>query len=393
MTQSSLLNGMLLGAGLMYVLDPDRGRRRRALLRDQVTGSLHDLNDGLDTGVRDLRHRSYGALAEARYRISGQNADDSVVEARVRSELGRAVSHPGSIDVMVMDGRVTLSGPVLAREVDRLIAMVEAVPGVKGLENRLRVHQQAGNTPGLQGKGRRQGSQWDVMQENWAPATRLLASVAGGMLALYGLNTRGVVGSTLSTVGLGVLARGLTNLPTRKMIGADASRSVIDIHKSINVDAPVDRVFDFWSRFDNFPRFMTHLQEVRQHSEGLSHWVATGPAGVPVEWEARTTQLVPNEVISWKSVPGSPIANAGTVRFQPNERGGTRVDVRMTYNPPAGALGHAVASFFGVDPKSAMDEDLLRFKSLIEHGKTSAGGDEVTREEVGAAAPAAGRRF
>jgi uncharacterized membrane protein len=91
---------------------------------------------------------------------------------------------------------------------------------------------------------------------------------------------------------------------------------------------------------------------------------------------------VPNEVIAWKSVEGSPIGNAGIIRFQRNEKGGTRVDVRMTYNPPAGAIGHAVASFFGADPKHAMDDDLVRLKSLLEDGKTSAHGREIERDEL-----------
>lgn len=389
MARSGMLNGLLAGAGLMYLLDPDKGRRRRALLRDQFAHLVRELNAGLDTSVRDLRHRSYGMLAGTRSRFRGRDADDPVVEARVRSRIGRVVSHPGSIRVRSEDGRVTLSGPVLAREVDELLATVAAVPGVKQVENQLEVHESAADVPGLQGEGRRPGEALDVMQENWAPATRLLASLTGGALALYGLRHRGVTGAALSTLGLGLLTRGLTNMQTRRLVGANAGRRVIDIHKTINVDAPVETVFEFWSHFENFPRFMEHLREVRRSGENLSHWVAQGPAGIPVEWDAEITQWVPNEVIAWKSVEGSPVGNAGIVRFQPNEKGGTRLDIRMTYNPPAGALGHAVAAFFGADPKHAMDDDLVRFKSLIEHGKTSAHGHSVRREEVGVPARSA----
>ncbi|HEY5572413.1 MAG TPA: hypothetical protein VIK64_05285, partial [Anaerolineales bacterium] len=67
---------------------------------------------------------------------------------------------------------------------------------------------------------------------------------------------------------------------------------------------------------------------------------------------------------------------------EPNPQGGTRVTVRMSYTPPAGAVGHAVASLFGVDPKKAMDDDLVRMKSLIEEGKTTAEGKQVKKEEV-----------
>jgi len=135
---------------------------------------------------------------------------------------------------------------------------------------------------------------------------------------------------------------------------------------------------------------MAHLREVRRIGEGLSHWVAEGPAGTTFEWDAITTEEIPGQLIAWKSVEGATVGNAGVVKFLPNEQGGTRIDVRMTYAPPAGALGHVVASLLGVDPKHAMDEDLVRFKSLIEDGRTSAHGRVVRREELEASAgPAA----
>jgi uncharacterized membrane protein len=101
-----------------------------------------------------------------------------------------------------------------------------------------------------------------------------------------------------------------------------------------------------------------------------------------LEWEAETTAFVPNQVIGWKSLGGAPVQHAGIVRFQ-SDRGGTRIDIQMSYNPPAGAIGHAVASMLGADPKHMMDQDLVRLQSLLESGKTTAHGREVTREEVG----------
>lgn len=150
----------------------------------------------------------------------------------------------------------------------------------------------------------------------------------------------------------------------------------------MNVAAPVEEVFAFWSNYENFPRFMSHLKEVRRTGERRSHWVAEGPGGVPVAWDAETSAFVPNEAIGWRSVEGSPVANAGIVRFQPNPDGTTRIDIHLSYNPPGGAVGHVVASFFGSDPKQAMDEDLVRLKSLLELGKTTAKGETVTRDEL-----------
>jgi uncharacterized membrane protein len=106
-----------------------------------------------------------------------------------------------------------------------------------------------------------------------------------------------------------------------------------------------------------------------QGGKGDFDWKVAGPAGVPVEWEAAITKQVPNEMLAWESVVGSMIEQRGIVRFQPNGDGGTRVEVRMSYHPPAGAAGHALAKLFGADPKSEMTADLLRMKSFIETGR------------------------
>lgn len=133
---------------------------------------------------------------------------------------------------------------------------------------------------------------------------------------------------------------------------------------------------------------MSHLREVRIIGDGRSHWVAVGPAGATVRWDAIVTKAEPNRLLAWKSVEGSTIENAGIIHFDPNPDGSTRVDIRMSYNPPAGAIGHAVAAFLHSDLKTALDEDLVRLKSLIEEGKASAPGKHATLEEVLSAPPA-----
>jgi uncharacterized membrane protein len=94
-----------------------------------------------------------------------------------------------------------------------------------------------------------------------------------------------------------------------------------------------------------------------------------GPLVAPVEWDSVVTQVVPDQFIAWCTTPGSPVRHAGRVHFQ-DEADGTRVQVEMSYNPPAGALGHVVAALFGADPKKEMDEDLMRTKALVETGRT-----------------------
>jgi uncharacterized membrane protein len=373
--------GAGLGAGLMYLLDPDGGRRRRKLLNDQVASLMYRSDDALGRTARDLRNRTRGLLTEARARFEGQPASDEVLAARVRSKLGLVVSHPSAIEVAAVDGRVILSGSVLASEADQLLLAIVGVRGVREVENRLEVHDRAGTSPALQGGAPPPGQRFALMQTNWSPTARLLSSAAGGGLALYGATRRDALGVVLGAMGFGLLVRGLSNVEISRLLGL-SSRHTASVQKTINVNAPIEYVFKVWSSFDNFPRFMSHLRGVKDLGNHRSHWIAEGPAGVPIEWDAVMTTWVPNSTIAWRSLPGSLVANAGTVRFVPNPDGSTRVDVKLSYTPPAGALGHAVAKLFGADPKSAMDEDLVRFKSLIEEGKTSARDKTVTREDL-----------
>lgn len=390
--QGRLITGVVVGAGAMYLLDPDRGARRRSLLRDRGVHVGHKLGDGLAATARDARNRTAGAAAELRSRFRKDQADDEVLHERVRSAIGRVVSHPGAISVIVSQARVTLVGHVLAHELDALIERVSRVRGIEEVHNELEIHHTADGVPDLQGEGRSREERPELLQENWAPATRLLVGSIGSIMAVTGVRTPGIPGKALSLLGMSLLARAASNLPPSRLIGLGPARRGIEVEKTISVAAPVDQVWELWSNFENFPRFMSHLREVRKIDEGRSHWVADGPAGVPVEWDAIVTDWVPSKFIGWTSVEGSAIDTAGQVRFQPISVNETQIDVHMSYRPPAGAAGHAVASLLGADPKHAMDDDLMRLKSLIEEGKTRANGEPVHLEEVTSQAPSTGRK-
>lgn len=390
MAKDDLIGGLLLGAGLMYYLDPDRGRRRRALVRDQVTHLTHSADDAVDAAARDMRNRAIGVAAEARGRVTSGQAPPSVVEARVRADLGRVASHPGAIRVTVdEDSRVTLTGPVLATEADRVVAAVESVRGVRDVIDRMEHHEDPEGVPGLQGRGREPQRRLDVMQESWAPGTRLLMGMLGGAMALRGMRGDGPLGGLMTLAGLGVVSRSLSNKDVRRLLGVHAGRDAVHVQKIMTIHAPVAEVFGFWRSYENFPRFMSHLREVRKTGDNRSHWVAEGPGGLTIGWDAQTVRLEENRLISWRSMEGSPLGTAGTVRFQPEGSGATRVDIHLSYTPPAGALGHAVAAMLGSDPKRMMDEDLVRMKSLIEDGRTTAHHESVTRDEVRASGGAA----
>lgn len=357
-----------LGAGLMYVLDPNRGRRRRALARDRIAHAVHVLSAATNTTARDLSHRVHGLLAECSHLFSRKEVSDEALEARVRSKLGRAVSHPHAIAAAVNQGHVTLSGPVLSGEVKGLLKRVSKIPGVRMLRNALAAHTRADNAPGLQGGKSRPGSRWPLAQANWSPTARLFACATGGALMGYCLKRRDLVGAGLGTLGFGVFVRGLTNLESKRLVGVGAGNCAVVAEKTININAPVGRVYEFFTNSQNFPRFMTNVREVRRTGNGHSHWTVAGPMGVPVKWAARITENIPDQRIAWETVPGSLVKNSGTIQFRPNHNGGTQVEIKLFYNPIVGAVGHALARFFGADPKSEMDADLLRLKTMIETG-------------------------
>ena len=371
----TLVGGIGVGAGLMYLLDSTQGARRRSVVRDKAVHTLQTGGAALGKASRDLAHRGKGLALQAGSRLRPDQADDQILRDRVRSKLGRCVSHPSAIEVSVEDGRAILTGNVLASETSRLLKAVRKVRGVRDVENRLQAHETSGDVPSLQSESAR--------TRRLAPATRLLLGVAGGALCATALQRRPLVGAAMGTAGLGLLARGVTNLELRQLVGIGAGRRAVTLHKTININAPAADVFQFWANFENFPFFMSNVIDVRpQEDRSLSHWVVRGPAGTQLEWDAQLTTFEPDRLLAWKTLPGAVVQNAGEVRFSPNETGGTRVDIELSYNPPAGALGHTVATLLGRNPKNEIDEDMVRLKSLIEEGKATADGLTVTRSEV-----------
>jgi uncharacterized membrane protein/uncharacterized protein YwbE len=356
-----VLTSVALGAAAMYFFDPQAGRRRRARARDKIEHTRRQLHGAYDVTVRDVQHRAQGLQSMVRRLVRREErvADETLV-GRVRAILGRYVSHPHAIEVSAGDGLVTLSGPILEAEVHALLGVVKHVPGARGVESRLIVHKEPGNVSSLQDGVRRRGERFELMQSNWSPSARLMVGTLG-----LGLLLRGGIVSRLG--GAALVARAATNLDFATLFGFARPDDGIEVQKTIHVQAPIEKVFGFWTDYENFPHFMSRVRDV--HVAGnRSHWVVRGPAGIDVEWTSEVERMEPNQLIAWRSTPDSEVKHGGEVRFAA-EGEGTRVTIRMCYVPPAGAFGHAVAALFGADPKSEMDQDLMRMKSMIETGK------------------------
>lgn len=135
------------------------------------------------------------------------------------------------------------------------------------------------------------------------------------------------------------------------------------IRKSIEVEAPVHRVYRLWSDFESFPGFMAHVQEVRRTGARTTRWKVEAPLGRFVEWDAETTALEENRRIAWRAT--GTVGNSGEVRFLPRGGNRTEVEVELEYHPPAGKFGEAAARVFE-NPERTVSEDLRRFKDLAE---------------------------
>jgi uncharacterized membrane protein len=287
----AFVRGLTLGAGLMYLLDSERGRLRREQLARGVSHLLAGARQRFEPGGFDIETGHYGTRVGD---IAGLGA----------ATLGLAKLPPSH-----------------------------------------------GNIAALQ--------------------------VLGGMLALYGLTRRGTLASLFRTIGTGLLVGSTGRESLGSVLPHLDRRRAVDIQKTLHIEAPLEQVYGFWSNYENFPLFMSHVRQVEDLGEGRSHWRVSGPGGVPIEWKAVLTQQGPNEVIAWRSEPGSMLENAGIIRFASSGTG-TRVDLRLCYHPPAGGAGQAVAELLGADPRGKLNEDLGRMKALLEathrsetHGKES----------------------
>ena len=307
----ALVGGAGLGAGLMYLLDPDRGERRRARLGDVMTDAAERLaNQDVMSGVREAGARFGASDVMSGVRAAGARLAASDVMSGVRRAGAR------------------LDAPRLVSE----IASVARDP-------------------------RSMRSAW----RNGRLSLRRRRSLAG-TLDQYRWSLLGVAA--------GILAAGVWGL-WRRQPG--------EVRESITVNAPPERAYDTWTRFENFPRFMPAVREVRSTGADRHHWVINGPAGTPVEFESVVTRRETPNALAWRTVEGALVSHGGTARFRPARAGQTRIDVTMWWRPAGGAIGEGVATLSGIDPAHVLRQGLDRFKAELEQGRSEQGKHGVKR--------------
>lgn len=383
-----VLGGIALGALAMYLSDPEMGRRRRRTVLDSARDLGGRSGEVMGSVLRTAGDR-VGDWQAGATRLLGQQPvkplDDHVLEARVRSRISRVLAHTEQVVVKARAGVVTLSGMVTPEEKRRLLEMAREIPGVDALRDRLDDgeggHPMARSlaehrTPiamaaALAGAGLL-GYYLFVRAEPETPRARSTAAESGGTGA----------GPGVAAALLGFLAGRLRRLDLAGVLRRSTHATPIAFERSIHIQARPETVFDVWSRIENFPRFMSHVREVRDLGGGRSQWVVQGPAGAAVTWNAVLTESRRPHAIAWRSEPDALVPNSGSVQIEPLE-GGALVTVRLQWSPPAGMLGRGLAMLLDSDPERQLEDDLLDMKRYVERG--------VPRQDVSEASAVSGR--
>jgi uncharacterized membrane protein len=360
---NAFLTGLTLGAGAMYYFDARQGTGRRKKLADQFNRLTNRACRDLDASWRDLSNRARGTVAQAQGLFRSDHASDEVICNRVRSVMGHVVSNPSSIEVNANLGHVVLRGPVPRSELPRLLSNVGLVRGVRTVTDELVVQDEG---PESQAPSRRQ--QMPLLQRSvqseWAPGTKLLMGTLGATLLANCMMSRrrSLTDVTLGTLGFGMLVKAVGT----RNVGYRQGRQV-EFHKTLEINAPVEKVFNFFLHEENLPAISDKVQEVR--AEGNDRFVKSValPGGITVHLAERFHCVQPEECICSRSEPDSLLQYEKKMNFEADENR-TRVHLQFSYSPPGGVMGYAAAATLGMDAKSFFDDLMMRAKTFLETG-------------------------
>ncbi len=229
-----------------------------------------------------------------------------------------------------------------------------------------------------------------ILSRQVPAAAWMRTRVAGDVmdLALLGLaaaNTRRTRRMRVLAAGAAVAGVTALDVIASNRLGRreGAAQGAARVRRSIAINRPVEELYAFWRNLENLPRVMSHLEAVQSQGDRRSHWIAKGPGGSDVEWDAEISEEQPNERIAWRSLEGSEVHTEGVVEFESLPAGrGTLVRVDLQYRPPAGQVGVAIAKLFVEEPERQIKEDLRRFKQLMETGEIARGGGPHGRRSI-----------
>jgi uncharacterized membrane protein len=217
-----------------------------------------------------------------------------------------------------------------------------------------------------------------VAWRNVGAVERWASAIGGGAIVAYAMMRRDKVAIPIALTGSALALIGASGYcPCYAAAGIDTTGETgIEVDRSVTINRPANELYRFWRKLETLPSVMDHLKSVTMLDDARSHWVVSGPAGKTVEWDAVITDDDPNRKIAWRSMEDADVESEGRVTFQPAPgKRGTVVRVVLRYVPPAGIEGALFAKLFGEEPAIQLEQDLHRFKQMMETGEipTTAG--------------------
>lgn len=373
----SFLGGIGAGVALMFLLDPVRGRRRRAVLKDQLIHQLNRAGKGVDVASRDLVHRAKGLVHEIRYEATSflkpERVSDEVLISRVKSKIGRFATRPSAVEVLAHHGNVILRGEAFEDEIYDLLLVVSSIHGVENVQNELKLKpkwdfletSRTSSEEPLHVSSQKAVSA-RMSQRRLTPANRLLLGVLGTGVALYSWRTQRGVSTLLRTLGAGIILRGLTNRNFGSWFGVGLQTPLV-IRKTIHVQAPVQEVFSTWLDVHNAPQFVPNLKKVDVLDENHSKWLFQRMGAWEQSLDYHVLEKDENKLIVWRAEKNSRVRFEGRTRFTSEGINQTRLDIDLFYYPVFGYLGLSLGRAFEMSPKDFLEHTLVCFKGLIEN--------------------------
>lgn len=217
-----------------------------------------------------------------------------------------------------------------------------------------------------------------TLRGRWPVVSRVGAALTGSYLLWSGSRRSGHEKTVLQILGGLFLLDAATRRGLEELIGGIFSPVVL-LRRSIHVSASSEKVYEFLRDPAHLPRFMSFIESVTTRRDGGLHWIARGPAGAKLEWDARITAALPGTALAWESRRGAPVANRAEFLLSPTGNNECRVDAELVFAPPAGVIGYGVSHLLGFDPRSTIDSDLAALKKLIESPGLAAIGEPGSR--------------
>lgn len=377
---ASALTGAVAAAGVVYSLDASSGRQRRAQLADRPAGAARRGLLRLQAASRGLLHRAYGL--SARLRGTGQAA--SGVAERVRTRIGRVLSHPGAVQVSA-DAQhiVRLSGAVLAWEHEPLRRAVAAVPGVRAIRDELRVYESAEQASALQAEPGAPPTEASATGSGGSAALRVLMALAAGSLRPGGSRRRGAQGAVAAAAGGALLLRSVA-LPRSRT--RRSARHTLEVCQTLHVRAPAQSVFAALRQIDRLVAPLPALRVLRHRADGATQWMARDSSGWRLDWTAVITELQPNRQIAWRTTADSSLTQWGMVWLDPIDAQQTQVHLYASLRSMPGRSGQLLRQLLGAGADGELNANLERLRRYLETAAGSAAGTAASPPAASAGA-------